>query len=211
MVSESQKSKFYFVGNDRCLDFINTEVRANDQSLDLLTEFDDVLAWLAQGNILDAEEAKALGKRWAGKPEAEKTLRQARELRVILRLMVERITHGKSVPQIAIEAINDLLRNQVGYTELRRAKGNFEKRYHLNFDDPRRLLIPLAESATDLLCYADFSLIKQCENPACVLYFYDTTKNHTRRWCSMSMCGNRAKAAAHYRRVREAKHMVGNR
>ncbi|HNJ42487.1 MAG TPA: CGNR zinc finger domain-containing protein [Acidobacteriota bacterium] len=36
-----------------------------------------------------------------------------------------------------------------------------------------------------------------------MIYFYDTTKNHTWRWCSMSLCGNRAKAAAHYRRKRQ--------
>lgn len=196
----SGKQKFYFAGNDRCLDFINTGVRANGQPLDLLAEFGDLLVWLVQANILDAAQAKALMKKWAGKPEAKKVLNQARELRATLRSMIERISHGKSAPPTAIQAINDLLRDQVGYTELKRVKGNFEKQFHLNFDDPRRLLVPLAEAASDLLCYADFKLIRTCENPACVLHFYDTTKNHARRWCSMSICGNRAKAAAHYRR-----------
>lgn len=209
MVETTKKSKFYFVGNDRCLDFINTEIRANEQPFDLLTEFNDVLAWLAEGDVVDSEELKKLRKRWTEQPEAEKTLQRARELRGNLRLMVERITHNQSVPQITVKAINDLLRVQIGYTELKRAKGNFEKRFHLNFDDPLHLLIPIADAASDLLCHADFSLIKQCENPLCVLYFYDTTKNHTRRWCCMSACGNRAKAAAHYRRVREAKQAVG--
>lgn len=192
--------KFYFVGNDRCLDFVNTEVRANNQPGDLLAEFGDLLAWLVQANILGAAVAEALKKKWTGKPEAKKILNQARELRAKLRLMIERITRGKPAPQPAIEAINDLLRDQVGYTELKRVKGNFEKQFHLNFDEPHRLLVPLSEAASDLLCYADFSLIRKCESPACVLYFYDTTKNHTRRWCSMNLCGNRAKAAAHYRR-----------
>lgn len=205
MVAGNRKSPFYFVGNDRCLDFINTEVRANDQPLDLLAGFDDLLAWFAQGGVLEAGEAKELGRRWSGKSETEKTLRQARELRGTLKLMIERLTRGRPVPPVVVKAVNDLLRDQVGYAELRFAKGSYEKRFHLSFDEPRRLLIPLAEAAGDLLCYADFSLIKQCENPACVLYFYDTTKNHARRWCSMSACGNRAKAAAHYRRVREAK------
>jgi len=44
--------------------------------------------------------------------------------------------------------------------------------------------------------------VKACQNPQCVLLFYDTTKNHARRWCSMAACGNRAKVAAHYQRAR---------
>jgi hypothetical protein len=57
----------------------------------------------------------------------------------------------------------------------------------------------------DLLCYADPSLVKKCEDAACVLFFYDTTKNHSRRWCSMSVCRNRMKVAAHYQRLRKLK------
>jgi predicted RNA-binding Zn ribbon-like protein len=53
-----------------------------------------------------------------------------------------------------------------------------------------------------LLRMADLTLIKKCKNPACVLYFYDTTKNHARNWCSMQLCGNREKVAAYFRRKR---------
>ena len=62
------------------------------------------------------------------------------------------------------------------------------------------LLVPIAEDASDLLCDGDLSLVKKCKNTTCILYFYDTTKSHTRSWCRMALCGNRAKAAAHYQR-----------
>ncbi|KAA2262011.1 hypothetical protein F0L68_14580 [Solihabitans fulvus] len=42
--------------------------------------------------------------------------------------------------------------------------------------------------------------IRPCGNPECVLYFYDVSKSGTRRWCSMTACGNRAKASRHYTR-----------
>jgi predicted RNA-binding Zn ribbon-like protein len=45
--------------------------------------------------------------------------------------------------------------------------------------------------------------IRRCQNPACVLWFFDTTRNGTRRWCSMAACGNRAKARRHYDRARK--------
>jgi predicted RNA-binding Zn ribbon-like protein len=67
---------------------------------------------------------------------------------------------------------------------------------------PEQLLLPLAEAIGDLVCNADFRLIRACEGAACSLTFLDRTKAHARRWCSMAVCGNRAKAAAH--RARES-------
>jgi predicted RNA-binding Zn ribbon-like protein len=79
----------------------------------------------------------------------------------------------------------------------------FERRYEAGFEHANHVLGLLAEAASDLLCACDLSLVKQCQNPACVLFFYDTTKNHARHWCSMNLCGNRSKVAAHYRRHRK--------
>lgn len=55
-------------------------------------------------------------------------------------------------------------------------------------------LVELLETAPDR--------IRSCAHPNCVLWFFDTTRNGTRRWCSMAGCGNRAKAQRHYERVR---------
>ena len=66
---------------------------------------------------------------------------------------------------------------------------------------PEQLLQPLAEAIADLVCNEDFRLIRTCEGKACVLLFLDKTKSHARRWCSMALCGNRAKAAAHRARA----------
>ena len=114
--------------------------------------------------------------------------------------MVERIAAGKSVPSAAIENINKLLRYRVGYQQVTGRAGKFAQRFQAHSKEGDLLLGVLAEAASDMLCTCDLSLIKQCQNPACVLFFYDTTKNHGRRWCSMSVCGNRIKVAAHYRR-----------
>lgn len=61
--------------------------------------------------------------------------------------------------------------------------------------DRAGLLGPVAEAVAQLLAEGDFTLVKQCEHPDCVLWFYDRTKAHKRRWCSMAVCGNRYKAA----------------
>ncbi|MGH7257982.1 MAG: CGNR zinc finger domain-containing protein [Nitrospiraceae bacterium] len=202
MSDERTNKNFYFIGGYLCLDLINTQIVEGGRPVDLLTDFGDFVSWLLQARVLDAGMAKELIGTWGGTREAERTFNRAVDFRAALRHMMERIVHGKSAPQTAIARINELLHNQVGHTEIKRAKGGFEKHFQADFQEPIHLLWPVAESAGDLLTYGELSLIKKCENAACVLFFYDTTKNHSRRWCSMSACGNRMKVAAHYRRLR---------
>lgn len=64
-------------------------------------------------------------------------------------------------------------------------------------------LAPLAEAAAQLLVDGDFNLVRECEHPDCVLWFYDRTKSHRRRWCSMALCGNRHKVAEFRKRKQQ--------
>lgn len=200
---QSEK-KFIFIGNHPCLDFINTRIFQNGRPVDLLDTFSDLITWLVETRLLDREEARKAERTWGGKLEGMRTLDQAREFRASLRAMVERITAGKPVPPAAIETINRMLRYRIGYDQLTNRNGKFKQGFQAESQEAHLLLGLLAKSASDLLCTCDFSLIKRCQNPACVLFFYDTTKNHARHWCSMSVCGNRIKVAAHYRRHRTA-------
>jgi len=193
---------FLFVGNQLVLDFINTQIVLNGRPIDLLATFSDLVAWLVHVHLLTGEEAKKIEGHWGRQAEGTQTVEQARTFRVTLREMVERIAAGRPVPQAAIEAINEMLRYRIGYPQLTRQCGKFEREFQAESQDANQLLGLLAEAATNLLCMCDFSLIKKCQNPACVLFFHDTTKNHARHWCSMTICGNRSKVAAHYRRHR---------
>ena len=193
---------FLFVGNQLCLDFINTQFVLNGQPVDLLATFSDLVTWLVQVDLLREKEATKIERQWGRQAEGVQTLEQARAFRVTLREMVERVAAGRSVPPAAVEAINEMLRYRIGYPQLTRGSGKFERGYQAESREANQLLGVLAEAAANLLCMCDFSLIKKCQNPACVLFFYDTTKNHARHWCSMTMCGNRSKVAAHYRRHR---------
>ena len=198
---QSEK-KFIFIGNHPCLDFINTRIAQNGQPVDLLETFSDLVTWLVQARLLNREEAKQAERRWGGKPEGMRTLHQARDFRAALREMVEGIAVGKPVPLATIEVINRMLRYHVGCLQLKGHSGKFERGFQVESQEANRLLGLLADAASDLLCTCELPLIKKCQNPVCVLFFYDTTKNHARHWCSMSVCGNRRKVAAHYRRHR---------
>jgi predicted RNA-binding Zn ribbon-like protein len=195
------EGRFLFVGNHPCLDFINTQIIVNGEPTDVLEGFDDFISWLVQTNLLTKAQADMAGAELNHK-ERTSLLEQAKTLRTTLRELAARIVARKPIPGSIINLINQILSRRPGYPQLVRRKNGFEQRFHSAAAPVHNLLVPLAEVAGDLLCKADFALIKKCGNPACILYFYDTTKNHTRNWCSMQTCGNRIKVAAHYQRKR---------
>jgi predicted RNA-binding Zn ribbon-like protein len=199
------EDRFLFVGNYLCLDLINTEMVVGGQPVDRLSSFGDLVAWLVQSQTLGGKQAEEFLRNWKSSREVESTFQDAVKLRASLREMAERLVKGKTVTPSTVATINQWLAHQTGHAELKRTQDGFEKRFQADFRKPAQLLWPVAESACDLLCYADLTLVKKCENAACVLFFYDTTKNHSRRWCSMSACGNRMKVAVHYQRLRQAR------
>lgn len=190
---------FLFVGNHPCLDFINTEMIIDGQRTDLLQTPEDLIDWSLKTEILGKDDAKKIS---LNRAEREPLLAHAKTFRAVLREMAEQIAASKPVPRRTLEAINRLLSQRQGYPHLVMNHGRYERHFNSSAQGSVRLLALLADSASDLLCTADLSLVRKCRNDACILYFYDTTKNHARQWCSMRLCGNRIKVAAHYERKR---------
>lgn len=195
------RQPFLFVGNHPCLDFINTRMIVRGTPTDLLGGYEDLVAWLAQANIVNNAQALVIRTQWNHK-DREQLFEQGIIFRNTLRNMAERIVARRSIPDSAVASVNRLLALCPGYPQLVYTKGHFERHFHSQVTTKDGLLAPLAEAASNLLCAGDLSLVKKCGNAACILYFYDTTKNHTRNWCSMQLCGNRIKVAAHYQRKR---------
>jgi len=196
--------RFLWVGNDPALDFLNTTPVTAAGPLDLLAGFDDLVEWLVEAELVDARAIAAGRAHWSA-AATRRTLQAAHRLRAQLRELVDRRRAGKAAGRDGLAAVNAVLRRRRGHAEVVRDGARYERRWHLELSEPEHLLVPIAEAVADLLCHADPALLKRCENPACVLYFYDVSKNHARRWCSMALCGNRMKVAAHYRRRREGR------
>jgi predicted RNA-binding Zn ribbon-like protein len=199
MGRKQSQQPFLFVGNHLCLDFVNTQMIVKGELTDLLVSFEDLAAWLVQSKLLIGSHADAVSAK-LGRAEAQALLEQAKVLRATLRGLAERIAARKPIPESVIETINQFLAQRPGYPQLLRTNGGFEQRFHPIAAQPDNLLTPIAEAASELLCRLDLALIKKCKNAACILYFYDTTKNHRRNWCSMQLCGNRMKVAAFFQR-----------
>ena len=195
------RQPFLFVGNHPCLDFINTQMIVRGNPTDLLGGCEDLVAWLVQAHMVDKVQAAVVMTQW-GHEDQEQLFEQGVMFRRTLRDMVARIVARKSIAGSAIASINHILSRCPGYPQLVYKKGGYTRQFQSQAVQKDGLLAPLAEAASDLLCSGKWSLVKKCGNPACILYFYDTTKNHTRNWCSMQLCGNRKKVAAHYQRKR---------
>jgi predicted RNA-binding Zn ribbon-like protein len=191
-----------FVGDNLAIDFINTQIVEDGKPKDLLNNFEDFVLWQNAAGLISQSEVERLSKNWA-RHETQKVLRVILDFRKILRETVESLANGKPIKSSALKKLNEILRQKFGYYQVVKTKNKFEKKFETHVQQPRQLLVPIAESGADLLSFADSKNIKKCENSSCILYFYDTTKNHRRRWCSMTACGNRAKAAAFYQRQRQ--------
>ena len=195
------RHNFFLVANDPCLDFVNTTAVIGGESVDLIDGFGRLVEWLGAAGLADAAACDALRRHSGG--EAEATVAEARQFRAGLRRAAEAAADGGAVPASVVRAVNTVLRRGPRYIHLRGSGRAFEKTLRVDEWSPARLLVPVAEAAATLLAERDLARVKRCGNPACVLFFYDASKNQGRRWCSMEVCGNRMKVAAHHRRRRE--------
>lgn len=193
-----ETDKFLLVGNNLSLDFVNTKIADGGKPKDLLEDLADIMSWAIAVRLIETNDARRYFAIWNKK--SGDLVSEAVDFRLILHELFTRIINGEEVKDSAIKVINERLDDQTGYTEIMRNEVGFEKRFRADFKEPNQILSSVASSAADLLCYGNLDLIKKCKGENCVLYFYDMTKNHSRRWCSMAGCGNRAKANAFYKR-----------
>ncbi|MFO0705313.1 MAG: CGNR zinc finger domain-containing protein [Nitrospira sp.] len=195
------KSTFLFIGNHLALDFINTEMIVKGKRTDLLRDVGDLLAWLVEADVFTPAEVQLIQAALTHE-EGAMWLQRAKILRSDLRTLAEGLATHKPIPESAIKSVNSSLSQRPGYRQVVKTKEGFEQHFHAIVDTHKGLMAPIAEAASNLLCDARPTLIKKCANDACILYFYDSSKNHTRTWCSMQLCGNRMKVAAFLERQR---------
>jgi predicted RNA-binding Zn ribbon-like protein len=174
------------VGDHPALDLLNTIARRDGKLFDSLQNDSDVLRWLADaGWPVQGDRPNS---------KADTLLNSARTLREAIRKLVETRKAGKRAD---LAHFNAFLAESQSYLRLSSSKGGS---LHLNREwkqrTPEEILAPVAEGAAELLAAGDFNLVRHCEDTECVLWFYDRTRSHHRRWCSMATCGNRNKVAA---------------
>jgi predicted RNA-binding Zn ribbon-like protein len=196
-----------FIADDRGLDFLNSVATPTDTPIDWIENGDSLLDWLAQARLVPVEALEAL--RVQALPgELDSVAAQARSLREWFRTFVRR-HEGRSLTAKDLDELaplNRLLERDEEFGRIvahgkGRAMG-LELRTMRRWRSPESLLLPIGEALARFVCEEEFSNVKACEGPTCTLIFVDRTRGRARRWCSMAICGNRAKQAAHRHRLR---------
>ncbi|HEY5255829.1 MAG TPA: ABATE domain-containing protein [Acidobacteriaceae bacterium] len=187
------EQEFLMLGDHPALDFLNTVVRVNGELVDSLRTDDDVLRWLARaGWPVDKSAAKYY-------PE------MLQQVAIGLRAAIQGAIQDRKAGKPFNGIINGFLSEARSHLKLvPDGKRGLRLERRWNLQTPEEILGPLIESAAELLANGDLSMIKHCENSECVLWFYDRTRAHRRRWCSMASCGTRSKVAAFRQRGQEA-------
>jgi predicted RNA-binding Zn ribbon-like protein len=196
-----------FVGGAPGLDFLNSIATPVDIPVDWIDDGEGLVSWLAEAGLLPAEALASLRAR-ARPAELDKVAAEARRLREwfrgLLRRHAGRPLTSKDLTEL--KPLNRLLARDDSFTRIALQSAGAEAPLQLQtarrWQSAEALLLPIAQALAELVCTEDFAKVKACEGPICTLYFLDRTRGHARRWCSMAICGNRAKQAAHRHRVK---------
>jgi predicted RNA-binding Zn ribbon-like protein len=196
-----------FIADSLGLDFLNSIATPVDTPVDWLDSGDGFLEWLAQAKLLPADALDALKER-AMPGELDKVADQARALREWFRGFVRKHAGRPLAPKALHELspLNGLLERDEAFSQISRhhhsGGGRLELRMMRRWRSPESLLLPIGEALAKFVCEEDFADVKACEGHSCTLFFADHTRRRARRWCSMAICGNRAKQAAHRSRLK---------
>lgn len=193
------RNGFLFVGNQLALDFVNTRPVIEGQLTEMLPDGAAFARWLGAAGLVSNSESVRLARRWSS-PSFTAALEAVHELREKLRKIVFQIEAGETPAATLIKNLNSLLIRHPAVDQVVTVGSGLERRRCFAPEVPEDAFAPLADAMADLVTQADPARIRKCPN--CVLHFYDTSKKGTRQWCSMRICGNRAKVAAFAERQR---------
>ena len=188
------KGRFELIGGHPALDLVNTlDWRFRETgSEELITNFADVVRLVEQAGIVGPGDARRLLR---GVPEnkAEKIVAAIRELREAVAEILYAAVAGKSPSGSAVKKLEACLAEARAQQQLHweGAKLVWKLAQSPSLAAPLWLL---ALSAGQLITSDQMQLLRECGNEECRWLFLDTSKNHTRRWCDMKICGNRMKA-----------------
>jgi len=188
------------------IDFLNSIATPAEAPVEWLATGADLVDWLEQTELVPASVLSSV-RRSSVPGELDATAARARGLREWFRGFVYRHKGRrlKSEDLQELGPLNQVLEREEAYHQIVKAdrKDRPSRRSPFvwcsmrRWRSPESLLIPIARAMAELVCNEDFVHVKSCEGPTCTLLFLDRTHGRARRWCSMAVCGNRAKQAAH--------------
>ena len=187
---------FDLSGGHPALDLVNSlDNRFRDDGPnEILVQYSDLLRFLGESGLFDAHQIRLLSKDANGNA-ADQALRSVRELREAAAGVFYAAMEERSPAPADIRTLERHFLEAGQHREL-----HWDPAAHMTWQwadsetDPNLPLWILSQSVSDLLLSDDVARIRTCAVDTCRWLFLDISKNHTRRWCNMKVCGNRMKA-----------------
>lgn len=198
--------RFDLTGGAVCLDFLNTlDDRYSDEPKELLNSYLDLARFAEDTGILSYGDVDRLFQKSMQSPDAAAhALNDAIRLRETMYEVFWAIVQKKSVPKQPLFALNSYIQEAARRASLVPADGHFEWQFDSPLNDFDAPIWPIVRSAADLLSSDQLQFVRACASKTCEWLFLDESKNHRRRWCDMTKCGNRAKVKRFYTRNKKA-------
>jgi predicted RNA-binding Zn ribbon-like protein len=196
--------EFDISGGNVALDFANTvSRRLSKQKREHLLSYSDLIRWAKQAGIVSWAEANRISRRADACPhQAASVLRAAIELRESVQGIFSAIAAHHEPPREPLRALSRALQRSHRKVELKWTGKGAVWDWNGEPDSLQKILWPVLEACVGLLTSREGKRIRECEADNCAWLFMDHSKNQSRRWCDMKVCGNREKARRFYRRNR---------
>jgi predicted RNA-binding Zn ribbon-like protein len=179
--------QFLTLSDDTVLDFLNTSASDETRTYEFFTNDQNVVEWMQAKRLVSTTKPPSF--------EEGTLVKAAHTLREAIR---KAVFQRKAGARVHVDSLNAFLtQGQYRLNLVRHSNGQMRLVHEYDDSTPEQFLAQIANAAAELLAAGDFNLIRKCESDACSLWFYDRTKAHRRRWCSMARCGNRRKVAAY--------------
>jgi predicted RNA-binding Zn ribbon-like protein len=200
--NEIQARIFDFTGGLLSLDFANTvEDRPDVHPRELLNSYHDLVSWGQQAQLLTEQEAQQLLEEAARRPlEASGDLRRAIAIRESIFRIFKSVAEEISPEENDLDVLSAAVADTQTHARIVAREDGFTWKLIGDENNLDRILWPIVRSAADLLTSDELDDVRVCASDTCNWLFMDTSKNHSRRWCDMKSCGNRAKARRFYGR-----------
>jgi predicted RNA-binding Zn ribbon-like protein len=186
------------VGSELALDFTNTSSgRGAPSHQEHLRAFSDVVNWAEHAKVVTPEDAAFIRSAVTGDPEeSQRLFTLALQTRELVWAIASAMAEARAVPEELRQALTAAHAANLANAHMEVRGGAYIWAWSVHRSIASAILGPITLSALTLLMEKDLSRTKRCEGHECGWLFFDTTKNKTRRWCEMRVCGNRAKVRA---------------
>jgi len=206
-MSDTQRNagNLELVGGSLCLDFVNTATaRGRTELRDYLTSFEALLAWSRNAGAISRTQIRCLAQSAAEAPKAAAfALDFAVQLREAIYRLLRSASAGRRPSASDLFMLNTALKEAGSRQAITIETGGLKWGWDFDLQDLRTMLWPVVRSTAELLTSPDLCRMRQCAREGCQWMFLDLSKNGSRRWCSMALCGSRAKSHRFYHRTRQ--------